>query len=112
MPDHLHAIVLNNRYPLQAVVRLLKRQTTQRLSNLGVPTPIWQRGYYDHVIRRKEGLFATVRYVLENPVRANLVEQWADYRWAGSIEWPDLDESFLDDTAGERVVVDQLLQRR
>jgi REP element-mobilizing transposase RayT len=109
MPDHVHSVVLNRRYPLRSVVRLMKRQTTQRLKYLGVSSPIWQRGYYDHVIRRKEGLFATVRYVLMNPVRAGLAEQWRDYRWSGSIEWPDVDGSFLDDTVVERVVMSQLL---
>jgi REP element-mobilizing transposase RayT len=109
MPDHVHTVVLNRRYPLQSVVRLLKRETTQRLKCLGVSPTIWQRGYHDHVIRRKEGLFEAIRYVLLNPVRAGIAEHWRDYPWSGSIEWPDLDDSFMDDAVAERVVISQLL---
>jgi putative transposase len=109
MPDHVHTVVLNRRHPLQSVVRLLKRHTTQRLKSVCFIAPIWQRGYHDHVIRRKEGLFHTIRYVLMNPVRAGLAEHWRDYQWSGSIEWPDLDDSFMDDAVAERVVISQLL---
>jgi putative transposase len=109
MPDHLHTVVLNRKYPLQSVVRPLKRQITQRLKNLGFFAPVWQRGYYDHVIRREEGLFKTIRYVLMNPVRAGLAEDWREYPWSGSVEWPDLDDSFMDDAVAERIVTSQLL---
>jgi len=35
---------------------------------------------FDHVIRA--GKFdATVRYVLNNPVKAGLVKDWRDWRW-------------------------------
>jgi REP element-mobilizing transposase RayT len=109
MPDHVHVIVLNQKHPLQSVVRLIKRETTQALSRLGVPRPLWQRGYYDHAIRRNEGLFKTIRYVLMNPVRAGLAEYWREYPWAGSFEWPELDDAFLDDRIAENVVMSELL---
>jgi REP element-mobilizing transposase RayT len=109
MPDHVHVIVLNRRHPLPSVVRLIKRKTTQAVSRLGVPRPLWQRGYYDHTIRRREGLFKTIRYVLMNPVRAGLAEDWREYRWSGSFEWPGMDDAFLDDRVAEKVVMSELL---
>mgnify|MGYP001815378511 FL=1 len=109
MPDHVHVIVLNRKHPLQSVVRLIKRETTQALWRLGVPRPLWQRGYYDHAIRRNEGLFKTIRYVLMNPVRAGLAEDWREYPWAGSFDWPELDDAFLDDRVAENVVMGELL---
>ena len=30
---------------------------------------VWQRGFYDHVIRNDADLAATRRYLMENPVR-------------------------------------------
>jgi REP element-mobilizing transposase RayT len=109
MPDHVHVIVLNRRHPLPSVVRLIKRKTTQAVSRLSVPRPLWQRGYYDHTIRRREGLFKTIRYVLMNPVRAGLAEDWREYPWSGSFEWPGMDDAFLDDRVAEKVVMSELL---
>jgi putative transposase len=31
--------------------------------------PVWQRGFYDHVIRDEEDLERARRYIEENPVR-------------------------------------------
>ncbi len=36
---------------------------------LGTPGPIWQRGYYERVIRDERELEAARRYVLDNPHR-------------------------------------------
>ena len=36
----------------------------------GAPgTPIWQRGYYEHVVRTEGELMAIREYILGNPVR-------------------------------------------
>jgi len=43
MPDHLHTVVLNRKYPLQSVVRLLKRRTTRRLKNVGARAQVQAR---------------------------------------------------------------------
>jgi hypothetical protein len=34
--------------------------------------PFWQREYYDHLIRGEEEFKRAIRYVPENPVKANL----------------------------------------
>jgi len=40
----------------------------------------WEHESFDHVVR--EGKFyATIKYVLNNPVKAGLVEDWREWRW-------------------------------
>jgi len=45
---------------------------------------LWQRYGYERVLRNEESAISVARYILENPVRANMVERIADYRFCGS----------------------------
>ena len=42
---------------------------------------VWQVESFDHVVRSSENLDAKIAYLLENPVRAGLVDERADYPW-------------------------------
>ena len=53
------------------------RECNQMLSRSG---SFWEHESFDHVIRR--GKFdATIRYVLNNPVKAGLAKSWRDWPW-------------------------------
>ncbi len=79
MPDHIHGIVLlDDRAglgpaptPLPELVRQLKSFSARKINLLrGTPgTPLWQRGYYEHVIRNQEDFYAAAEYILTNPTR-------------------------------------------
>jgi REP element-mobilizing transposase RayT len=48
---------------------------------------LWQAQYFEHAVRRDEDLNEIVLYMLNNPVRAGLVQDFHDYpfwycRWA------------------------------
>jgi REP element-mobilizing transposase RayT len=66
-------------------------------ASLPPSAPRWQKQGYDHVLREHErtrGAFAAVaHYIIENPVRAGLVERAEDWPYSGSLVagWPDLD---------------------
>ena len=45
---------------------------------------LWQRYGYEHVLRNEEDLLPVARYILENPVRAGLVDRVDDYPFSGS----------------------------
>jgi putative transposase len=45
---------------------------------------LWQEGYYEHVIRGDGTTTKIARYVLDNPVRAELVENPEEYPYSGS----------------------------
>ena len=46
---------------------------------------IWQRGFFDHLLRSAESYGQKWNYVRENPVRAGLVAQPEDWPYAGEI---------------------------
>jgi hypothetical protein len=47
--------------------------------------PIWQRGFFDHILRSAESYSQKWNYVRENPVRARLVENADAWPYAGEI---------------------------
>lgn len=53
---------------------------------------VWQEESFDHVLRSSEGLDAKVEYVLQNPVRKGLVDDWQRYRWAWRRSEPNVAE--------------------
>ena len=78
MPNHLHGIVLLGRSeaataarPLGAVIRGFKAATTRAASSAGHGPghPLWQRNYYEHIIRSEESLEAIRAYIADNPAR-------------------------------------------
>jgi REP-associated tyrosine transposase len=41
----------------------------------------WEHESFDHYIRNEAEWKRTVKYVLENPVKAGLVRTWQDWPW-------------------------------
>jgi REP element-mobilizing transposase RayT len=94
MPDHVHLLVLNLKGSLIEFMRMLKGRTARRLRG-STTDSLWQRSFHDHLLRRNEDINGTLLYLLENPVRAGLVEEWTQYPWCGSFQWPGIDPEFF-----------------
>lgn len=87
MPDHGHFLVLGAH--AEADARTWARIVRTHWNAWLKPHHRLQRQAYDHVLREAErarDAFASIaHYILENPVRANLVEDAASWRFSGSI---------------------------
>ena len=81
MPDHVHWL-LKSADRIQARVGRLKSGTTRSFWELGHTGTLWQRSFYDRVVRREEDLHKVARYIVENPLRAGLAEQLEAYPFA------------------------------
>ncbi len=89
MPDHVHLILtplIDERrrtvISLVEILKALKGASSHAIKpRLEVPGPIWQKESFDRVVRSSESLDAKVAYILENPVRKGLVDDWRQYRW-------------------------------
>jgi hypothetical protein len=63
---------------LAAVIHSWKSFSAKHANQvLGLRGAFWQREYYDHLIRGDEEFERAVRYVAENPLKANL----KDWKW-------------------------------
>lgn len=71
MPNHVHGILLfeDGAPTLPTVIGSFKSAASRDIRMLSSLTsvPVWQRGYYERVVRTEEELEAIRRYVLENP---------------------------------------------
>ena len=87
MPDHLHWLFqLSGEEALSRVVGLTKGRAARRLNAARERrTPAWQSGFHDHAVRRDEDLERIAYYLVANPVRAGLVDDYREYPWLGCI---------------------------
>ena len=80
MPDHVHFVAELKRTSLPHLMRRFKNFTAVQINKaLNRQGPVWQRGYHDHAVRREEDMKEVILYVLNNPVRGGLVEDFHDY---------------------------------
>jgi REP-associated tyrosine transposase len=94
MPDHVHFFCRPERdaKPLSEFMALWKSYTSRRIHALARPrsgpaaTALWQREFFDHVLRSSESYSEKWHYVRENPVRAGLVSSANDWPYASEIE--------------------------
>jgi putative transposase len=79
MPNHIHGVICISatmKRGLPAVVQAFKSLSARRIAARGRSTsPIWQRGYYEHVVRNDADLDRVRRYIEENPIRWDLDEE-------------------------------------
>lgn len=82
MPDHLHVLLSpgDSGVPLSNWLRDFKSFTTNQNRRRRGST-LWQRSGYDHVCRSAERAETVVAYIVDNPVRAGLVQRWQDWPW-------------------------------
>jgi putative transposase len=85
MPDHLHALVegATERADFLAFVRAFRRRSAHEFRSR-VGHELWQRGYWDRVLRAGESTPDVIRYIVANPVRAGLISNPLDYPFTGS----------------------------
>ncbi len=86
MPNHIHGILwivdernTNSKSEMKkkrlsggslgTIIGQFKSQTSRRINRIRNQSgkPVWQRNYYDHIIRNEKDLRAIKKYILDNP---------------------------------------------
>lgn len=88
MLNHVHLICTplkksdGTSFSLTEILHSLKRHTAREANKvLQRQDTFWQDESYDHFIRDDAELERIVKYVLYNPVKAELVEEQTDWKW-------------------------------
>lgn len=94
MPNHVHVLIeTGERYSLAELVHAWKSFTAKEANKfLGRKGPFWMPDYYDRFMRDAHHLAVEVAYIENNPVKAGLVKNAA--------EWPFSSASRSPGTAG------------
>jgi REP element-mobilizing transposase RayT len=86
MPDHLHLFVCGpDDFELGRWMGMLKQCLEKRILSAKRMRPVWQRRFFDHVLRSDESYAEKWNYVRDNPIRAGLVTNADDWPFAGEI---------------------------
>jgi REP-associated tyrosine transposase len=88
MPDHVHLLVEGEAEDsdLPKFARAVKQRTGLAYRNAR-NRPLWQKGYFEHVLRDAELTLVVAKYILGNPVRGGLCVEPRDYPFSGSLVW-------------------------
>ena len=87
MPDHVHVLFeLTGTKTLGQLIGRIKSKSALEL-NRGQESkaPVWQKGFYDHGLRKEDSAIVTARYIIANPVRANIVKNVRYYPYWNSV---------------------------
>ena len=90
MPDHFHFLVsgMNSASNLPAFVKNLKH-TTSREYHREFSGTLWQKKFYDHILRSHDNSAGVAGYTWMNPVRKGLCRDPREFPYSGSfvIDW-------------------------
>ncbi len=101
MPDHLHFVCRPTEQTERVVnagsrgmimesvldqVARFKSFTTRKGWEAGLSGQLWQRSSYDEVLDDIKRFEEVARYILDNPVRKQLVVVWTDWPYSGLVD--------------------------
>jgi putative transposase len=81
MPDHLHIILHpKSEFNLSFIMKMIKGSFARKINKLnGKEGSLWQRRFYDEIIRNEKQLLNQLEYMHQNPVLGGLAKTAADY---------------------------------
>jgi REP element-mobilizing transposase RayT len=109
MPDHIHILLCNAGSKLGPIMNGFKGRISRQVRSERPGLEVWQEGYWDHIVRKEEGLYKVLQYILLNPVRAELVDSWWDYPWLGAPLMGEVGPDFFSLASPEDIVWRDLL---
>ena len=88
MPNHGHVVFAplegsdGKYFSLSTIMHSLKLHTALEANKiLGREGSFWQHENYDHYVRNEDELERIIKYVIYNPVKAGLVDDWKNWKW-------------------------------
>jgi REP-associated tyrosine transposase len=88
MPDHFHALIGpgESGRALGALCGAFKSLSTREYWNW-YDGKLWQRQFFDHIVRNREDFDETLEYIRMNPVRRGLVKEPNEWRYTERLDY-------------------------
>ena len=90
MPDHVHFFCTDGDQgtTLSRFIGSWKEWTSKAIkTECHIEGVVWQKGFFDHLLRSEESYSEKWNYVRNNPVRAGLVECADEWPFSGHIHY-------------------------
>jgi REP element-mobilizing transposase RayT len=103
MPDHVHLALTprcdqHGPISIPEIMQEIKSISAHRINKETEHVGrVWQEESFDRALRREDDLLVKIQYMIDNPLRAGLVNDSAEYRWI----W--IESSWLQRTGGAPV---------
>ena len=87
MPDHFHALIGagDSAKSLSEICGAFKSLTTRAYWQW-YRGKLWQRQFFDHIIRNEQDFFETLEYIKLNPVRKGLARTADEWPYTGEVD--------------------------
>ena len=80
MPDHIHWLIELKDKTLGELMCRVKSRSSVSINRLAKTSErIWQKGYHDRALRQEDDVKDIARYIIKNPIRAQLAARIGDY---------------------------------
>jgi putative transposase len=89
MPNHVHFFCSpgNEAQDFSIFMKFWKEWTSKKMKKeCNIEGHVWQREFFDHLLRNNESYVQKWEYVFNNPVRAGLMKEAQEWPWQGEIE--------------------------
>jgi REP element-mobilizing transposase RayT len=85
MPNHVHVLLqVLGTFTLSSILHSWKSYSARESNRLlGRTGDFWQREYFDRLITSQRQLEFTIRYILNNPVKAGFCKEVFQWSWTG-----------------------------
>jgi putative transposase len=96
MSNHVHTLLstLPGSKLLNTILQNHKKFTAVQSNKvLGRSGTFWAEESFDTLIRNNAHFWRVVNYILQNPVKAGIVQHWSDYKW--TYIHPDLEKIYM-----------------
>jgi len=102
LPDHFHAVIDCQGHDLSEIMRKIKLSFSKQYrfrieTDHGV---VWQKRFWDHIIRDQNDLNRHIDYIHYNPVKHGLVDSPSNWKYSSIHAY--YEEGFYDKAWGKR----------
>ena len=107
MPDHFHWIIqlMDNFHDFSKIVHSLKRNFTinyKKANRMNTPITLWQKRFWDHVIRDEQDFQNHLDYIHWNPVKHKIVSSPNEYEFSSFHKF--VDQGFYGEDWGNKEI--------
>jgi len=83
MPNHVNFVINTNKFPakeLFSIMKVIKGVSANKINKIiNKNGQFWQHESYDRIVRGRNELGNVIDYIMNNPVKAKLVNNWEEW---------------------------------